>query len=532
MMNWSQNDSPHGGLIVRLYAVGSMLLGTVISITLPAQVAPPLHFSVDWSKTVVRSKTAPTLMMEVHPLLRTGHPLHDAAFSAIRELGAQYVRYHAQSFWPRLVVAELEQPTKDKTSWDFSKIDSIVIPFLEATKGHEPVLNFNTIPAWMFKTDKPVHYPDNPDQFIQSYAQGTELVDPSGHQLADYYARVVSWYTQGGFTDELGHYHASGYHYDLPWWEVLNEVQLEHQMTPQEYVTCYDAIVAAVHKVSPRTKFIGLALASMGASGSAREPAFFEYFLNPKNHRPGIPLDMIAYHFYAIPSLVQTLDSWQYSFFDQADGFLNTVALIESIRQRLSPATRVDLDELGIILPEYFLPRAEGKAIPPAYWNLSATLFAYLYVELAKQGIDVVATSQFLGDPKDNPGVVDPMGIDPNDSIPLIDWKSGKPNARFCVLKLLNDNFGLGDRLVSTQFDTVRGSDVEMQGSVTAKGKKLLVIDKRATAVDISVGAVGRIRQVEVVDVDTGDHPPRTDQFSGEMLHLEPFAVAVARVED
>ncbi len=490
MMNWSQNDSPHGGLIVRLYAVGSMLLSTVLSITLPAQVAPPLHVSVDWSKIVVRSKTAPTLMMEVHPLLRTGHPLHDAAFSAIRELGAHYVRYHAQSFWPRLVVAELEQPTKDKTSWDFSKIDSIVISFLEATKGHEPVLNFNTIPAWMFKTDKPVHYPDNPDQFIQeSYAQGTELVDPSGHQLADYYARVVSWYTKGGFTDELGHYHASGYHYDLPWWEVLNEVQAEHH---------------------------------------------FEYFLNPKNHRPGIPLDMIAYHFYASPSLAQTLDSWQYSFFDQADGFLNTVALIESIRQRLSPATRVDLDELGIILPEYFLPRAEGKAIPPAYWNLSATLFAYLYVELAKQGIDVVATSQFLGDPKDNPGVVDPMGIDPNDSIPLIDWKSGKPNARFWVLKLLNDNFGLGDRLVSTQFDTARGvpSDVEMQGFVTAKGKKLLVINKRAMAVDTSIGAVGRIRQVEVVDVDTGEHPPRTDQFSGEMLHLEPFAVAVARVED
>jgi len=28
----------------------------------------------------------------------------------------------------------------------------------------------------------------------------------------------------------------------------------------------------------------------------------FEYFLDPRNHRPGTPLDMISYHFYATPS--------------------------------------------------------------------------------------------------------------------------------------------------------------------------------------------------------------------------------------
>ena len=42
---------------------------------------------------------------------------------------------------------------------------------------------------------------------------------------------------------------------------------------------------------------MGMALAAPG-----RDPKFFEYFLNPANHKPGIPLDMISYHFYASPA--------------------------------------------------------------------------------------------------------------------------------------------------------------------------------------------------------------------------------------
>jgi hypothetical protein len=273
-----------------------------------------------------------------------------------------------------------------------------------------------------------------------------------------------------------------------------------------------------------------------GTTGPSQEPAFFQYFLDPKNHRPGTPLDMIAYHFYATPSVEQTIDSWQYSFFDQADGFLNTVALIDSIRQRLSPTTRVDLDELGIILPEYSIPRAALTAandIPAGYWNLSGALFAYLYVELAKQKTDVVAASQFLGDPKGNPGVDDPTGIDPDDRIPLTDWKTGKPNARFWVLKLLVDNFHPGDRLVSTQFDTLFGvpPDVELQAFLTADGKKLLVINKRASPADISLGSAGRVRSIAVVDEFSGETIARSENASGKDLHLQPFAVAVVTMD-
>ena len=32
---------------------------------------------------------------------------------------------------------------------------------------------------------------------------GQRLRDPSFKEVADYYARLLAWYTQGGFTDEL-----------------------------------------------------------------------------------------------------------------------------------------------------------------------------------------------------------------------------------------------------------------------------------------------------------------------------------------
>src|SRR5208283_437925 len=121
--------------------------------------------------------------------------------------------------------------------------------FISATAGHSVILNFSSIPQWMFKTEKPVPYPADPDEVTWSYQNGTEFRDPSLKEVADYYARLVSWYTQGGFTDEYGKRHESGHHYKIDYWEVLNEVDYEHQMTPETYTHVYDAIVTAVHRV-------------------------------------------------------------------------------------------------------------------------------------------------------------------------------------------------------------------------------------------------------------------------------------------
>jgi hypothetical protein len=177
----------------------------------------------------------------------------------------------------------------------FSLIDPMTIDFLEATKGHSVILNFSTIPQWMYKTDRPVAYPNDPNQVVWEYEKGTELRDASMKEVADYYGRLFSWYTKGGFTDEFGKRHESGYHFSMPYWEVLNEPDFEHQITPETYTEIYDAVVESIRAVEPKTKFVGMALAA-----PSEKPRYFEYFLNPKNHKPGIPLDFISYNSHTV----------------------------------------------------------------------------------------------------------------------------------------------------------------------------------------------------------------------------------------
>ena len=478
---------------------------------------PQPEIQIDWNKTIIVSKSTPTLQVVTNPMLNPGSPIHDGSFAALKALGADYVRYVPWLPYPKIAVAELDAPTKEKTSWDFTYIDPVTKDFLAATDGHSTIINFSTIPAWMFKTAKPVQYPSDPNQVLWNYTQGTELRDPSGKELGDYFGRLVSWYTQGGFTDENGKRHDSDYHYTFPYWEVLNEVEQEHSTTPEDYTLRYDAIVKGIRKVSPQTKFMGLALARAGAS-----PRYYEYFLNPKNHKPGIPLDFISYHFYAHPALSQGIDDWQYTFFDQADGFLATSGFILAIRDRLSPETKTDADELGVILPTDGLEIAASKAlpdkIPHRYWNAAGSLYAYLFIGLAKQGVDVIGESQLVGYPSQYP------------SVSMIDYNNGKPNARYWVLKLIKDNFHPGDKLVSTTGG--RGAqDTVAQGFITPEGRKILLLNKRNREITVKLPAGFEHAKMATVDEDSGDGEPRAGISEGPELRLAPFAVTVLIVQ-
>lgn len=469
---------------------------------------------IDWNKTVIVSKSTPTLQVVTNPMLNRGSPIHDGTFAALKALGADYVRFVPWLPYPKIAVAELDAPTKEKTSWDFTYIDPVTKDLLAATEGRSTIMNFSTIPAWMFKTDKPVVYPSDPNQVFWNYTQGTELRDPSGKEVGDYFGRLVSWYTKGGFTDENGKRHESGYHYTFPYWEVLNEVESEHHTTPEDYTKRYDAIVEGIRAVSPNTKFVGMALGD-----TAGNPHFYEYFLNPKNHKPGIPLDFISFHFYAVPSLDQGLDGWQHSFFDQAGGFLTATRFVLAIRDRLSPTTKIDTDELGVILPTDLQEIAVSKAlpdrIPHRYWNAAGALYGYLFVELSKMGVDVIGESQLVGYPSQFP------------SVSMMDYNNAKPNARYWVLKLIKDNFHPGDRLVANIDHDNEPSDVLIQGFVTPQGKKVLFVNK--TNLDKSVKLTADLENgsTQTVDEATGDDAPRVGKVDGAELKLAPFAVTV-----
>jgi hypothetical protein len=467
-----------------------------------AQGLPSEQTQINWNKVTRVSKSTPTLQVVTNPMLNRGASIHDGSFAALKALGADYVRFVPWLPYPKIAVAELDPPTADKTSWDFTYIDPVTKDFLAATEGHSTIINFSTIPAWMFKTDAPVKYPDDPNRVFWTYTQGTELRDPTGKELGDYFGRLVSWYTQGGFTDENGKRHESGYHYAFPYWEVLNEVESEHSTTPEDYTRRYDAMVEGIHKVSPETKFVGMA-----STLSGDNPRFFEYFLNAKNHKKDIPLDFVSFHFYAVPALDETLDGWQHTFFN---------------RDRLSPSTKIDTDELGVILPTDLLEIAASKAmpdhIPHRYWNAAGALYAYLFVELSKQGVDVIGESQLVGYPSQFP------------SVSMIDYNNGKPNARYWVLKLIKDNFHPGDKFVANEEQIFGSPEVEVQGFITPLGKKVLFVNKTNTEKTVKLQADLANGATLTVDDQTGDEAPRAGKADGAELKLAPFAVAVLQV--
>ena len=497
-----------------LLAVVGVTFFTAVNAVVATEPGGVVRVNVNWSQAGRISNAVPTLQVVVNPLLRPNSRVSRRALQAVHRLAANDVRFVPWLPYPRLAVAELNPPANGHTSWNFSLIDPMVQAFMRATKGHPVIMNFSTIPEWMFNTPKPVGYPKNPDQVDWGYEQGNTLGKPGVQAVADYYARLVGWYTRGGFHDEFGKWHASPYHYHFAWWEVLNEVEWEHHMTPQVYTRYYDAITAAIHKVSPHTRFVGMALGTPTNSLS-----WFDYFLNPRNHAPGTPLDMISFHFYAQPSAADKPAAWPALFFKQADNFLGQVRAVEKIRLRLSPQTRTDVDELGSILPNDTTPRL-ARPIPNMYWNLSGAMYAYMYAKLATMGINVVGESQLIGFPSQFP------------SVSMVNWTTGVPNARFRVLELLVKNFGPADHMPATTVlagSPANNSDGPLfaQAFGTPSGdRKILLVNRRNKPIWIRVAGAKGARE-QWVDQRTASGQPRQRLLTSDRFRLGGLGVAV-----
>ena len=151
--------------------------------------------------------------------------------------------------------------------------------------------------------------------------------------------------------------------------------------------------------------------------------------------------------------------------------------------------------------------------IPQRYWNAAGALYAYLFMQEVRLGIDVIGESQLVGYPSQFP------------SVSMMNWTNGKPNARFWVLELLKNNFHPGDRLVATAVSPM--SHIESQLFITPGGKKLLVVNKGNAPVDLTLPVEVNSGSLATVDEVSGDDKARLSQQSGNTLQLGAFSVAV-----
>jgi hypothetical protein len=476
--------------------------------------------TINWEQKVHPVNTVLTTHVWTSPQQQKGKPLYDKLYSALENFGSTHQRFLPWFTHPRVAVPEIDPPTETGTSWDFSRLDPYVEDFMKINEGKPVVANFATIPTWMFKVDNPLPVPEDPEVDFWPYEQGNELRDPTMKEVADYFYRLASWYIKGGFTDEHGKYHESGHHYKFDYWEVLCEPDLGHAMTVETYTKLYDAVVERLQELDPDMKFIGLSVSHMVTG-----PEYFWYFLDPKNHKPGIPLDAISYHFYAGADINNTFvleqnapySEWRGIFYAQADGFLARAKFIDSIRKRLSPATETHINEIGTFSPDFMNP---ATSIPDDYWALSASLFAYIWSGLIETGVEVASIAELF----DYPGMFA--------GATLVNWETGEPNERYWAAKLLLDSFKSGDTAVFTFAGQQEGNfnRIHAKAFVSADGKKrVLLINKYKDPIAVSLPM--EHATVSYVDTTTGSSPAATKEISDGRYKLGPYATAVVTLK-
>ena len=103
----------------------------------PLPTAANITVAVDWASPVRTAFTSATVEVDVMPFLSRsgeGGPF-DGYFTALSNLGAEYVRYSPWFPYPKVVVPELTPPdctaTKPATNWNSTLFDGIVRDFME-----------------------------------------------------------------------------------------------------------------------------------------------------------------------------------------------------------------------------------------------------------------------------------------------------------------------------------------------------------------------------------------------------------------
>jgi hypothetical protein len=190
----------------------------------------------------------------------------------------------------------------------------------------------------------------------------------------------------------------------------------------------------------------------------------------------------------------------------------------------LAPATRTFINELGTMSTDNFSP---NEKIPQSYWALSSAAFAYAYLELVKQQIDLIGGAELINYPTQVPGAS------------LTDWKTGEPNARYRSLKLLRDEISLGDRLVPIDdFDMLNTEDPSLfvhryylaQGFIGADGaRKIVIVNKRDRPLRLKVPG-SKSGRIQTVDLQTDFRPPASRNLDSDVVDLQGYAVAVVHL--
>ena len=483
------------------------------------QGTPPV-VAIDWGRVAAISR--------VHGTTQIGTvgagPLHRKIYEELAAFDAQYPRWQ---IWgggakdPTLGSAEPLPPANGASHWDFGTIDDSLTQFVRAVEGHDYIVNLPVIPEWMYAPD-PAIASDTRGPIARVFTRRRLIVSP--RRVADYYARIVSWLEKGGFTDESGKWHASGLHLEIPYWEVLNETDMS-DMPVTEYTALYDATVAAVRQVDPKMKFVGLV---MGVPED--HPADVIYFLDPRHHAPGIPLDAITLHFYGRYGPRDPRAAQVASTFAQAKAFIGDIGYVSAIRDRFSPPTQVMVDELGTIVgteaPQVPWPRQLSGQIP-FHLRLSAAMYAYIYGSFARMGVESIGQTGM------NAGVAGGGNVGAYVALTMLTPGAAAPNVRYKVARLLMSEFPAGSKVVNSYTGIGYWGNpppIYVQAFISPDGKRRVLLVNEQDAPSSVVIPGGKGARIRFVGDDSGSAPYAERVADSETITLPGLDVAVLTI--
>jgi hypothetical protein len=162
------------------------------------------------------------------------------------------------------------------TAWDFNILDAITQPVL-SVGDHSPEFQIAKAPPFLYSGND----------------SGNDFVDLSFQPFATYAQDLVLYYNKGGFSAN-GTTYVSASPNPITWWGIYNEPNLNNGLTPQQYVTMYNALVPQMQLIDRSLKFAAMELADYSGQPQAWLPAFVDV-----NTGVAARVDVMATHFYS-----------------------------------------------------------------------------------------------------------------------------------------------------------------------------------------------------------------------------------------
>jgi uncharacterized protein (TIGR03437 family) len=159
-------------------------------------------------------------------------------------------------------------PQKTPTQWDFSQLDSVLVPVL-SVGDHSPELQIATAPTFM------------------NDSQG-HLTRDHFQDFANYSANLVRYYNQGGF-DAGGVHYQSPTPYHITWWGIFNEPNI-NGLSGDDYVDLYNLVVPVMQAVDPAIQFVAIELSDFDVEPQKMLPPFVG--------RVNARVDAVSTHYY------------------------------------------------------------------------------------------------------------------------------------------------------------------------------------------------------------------------------------------